>query len=241
MGFHLYQKFLLFIWNILFSESTGHIHAFREWNVAEPKGIIWPKKHLVACYAKSCILNSNMYLNAEYLSTVPLLLALAEYYSECKILLPNIMGFPLISVLMISCQCLVVLVFLTVFVVLSFLRMVWMMNTMKYKKGETRSHCLSSVIRPPSTATVIGIQSDGESLLEERRGGDAQKGCSGETDHATLHSSALLSHPTGFYRHLQTTDSAHLLCFGVVFHFLIRHWFSDQLSFVMSCSCLKFV
>lgn len=31
---------------------------------------------------------------------------------------------------------------------------------------------------PPSTATVIGIQSDGESLLEERRGGDSQKGCS---------------------------------------------------------------
>ncbi|XP_061635844.1 EEIG family member 2-like isoform X2 [Phyllopteryx taeniolatus] len=28
---------------------------------------------------------------------------------------------------------------------------------------------------PPSTATVIGIQSDGESLLEERRGGDSQK------------------------------------------------------------------
>uniref|UniRef100_A0A3B3YKE1 C2 NT-type domain-containing protein n=1 Tax=Poecilia mexicana TaxID=48701 RepID=A0A3B3YKE1_9TELE len=31
---------------------------------------------------------------------------------------------------------------------------------------------------PPSTATVIGIQSDGESLLEERRGGDSQKGFS---------------------------------------------------------------
>uniref|UniRef100_A0A3P8WUW3 Family with sequence similarity 102 member Bb n=1 Tax=Cynoglossus semilaevis TaxID=244447 RepID=A0A3P8WUW3_CYNSE len=31
---------------------------------------------------------------------------------------------------------------------------------------------------PPSTATVIGIQSDGESLLEERRGGDSQKGSS---------------------------------------------------------------
>ncbi|XP_047657272.1 protein FAM102B isoform X4 [Tachysurus fulvidraco] len=28
---------------------------------------------------------------------------------------------------------------------------------------------------PPSTATVIGIQGDGESLLEERRGGDTQK------------------------------------------------------------------
>uniref|UniRef100_A0A3P9LVI2 Family with sequence similarity 102 member Bb n=1 Tax=Oryzias latipes TaxID=8090 RepID=A0A3P9LVI2_ORYLA len=34
---------------------------------------------------------------------------------------------------------------------------------------------------PPSTATVIGIQSDGESLLEERRGGDSQKSCSGES------------------------------------------------------------
>ncbi|CAB1419903.1 unnamed protein product, partial [Pleuronectes platessa] len=31
---------------------------------------------------------------------------------------------------------------------------------------------------PPSTATVIGIQGDGESLLEERRGGDSQKGSS---------------------------------------------------------------
>uniref|UniRef100_A0A3B3BVD7 Family with sequence similarity 102 member Bb n=1 Tax=Oryzias melastigma TaxID=30732 RepID=A0A3B3BVD7_ORYME len=44
---------------------------------------------------------------------------------------------------------------------------------------------------PPSTATVIGIQSDGESLLEERRGGDSQKGCSGENGHLP---SALLSH-----------------------------------------------
>lgn len=31
---------------------------------------------------------------------------------------------------------------------------------------------------PPSTATVVGLQSDGESLLEERRGGDSQKPCS---------------------------------------------------------------
>ncbi|XP_029003167.1 protein FAM102B isoform X2 [Betta splendens] len=31
---------------------------------------------------------------------------------------------------------------------------------------------------PPSTATVIGIQGEGGSLLEERRGGDAQKGSS---------------------------------------------------------------
>uniref|UniRef100_A0A667XQ56 Family with sequence similarity 102 member Bb n=1 Tax=Myripristis murdjan TaxID=586833 RepID=A0A667XQ56_9TELE len=35
---------------------------------------------------------------------------------------------------------------------------------------------------PPSTATVIGIQGDGESLLEERRGGDSQKACTGETE-----------------------------------------------------------
>ncbi|XP_075944494.1 EEIG family member 2 isoform X1 [Anarhichas minor] len=34
---------------------------------------------------------------------------------------------------------------------------------------------------PPSTAMVIGIQGDGESLLEERRGGDSQKGCSAES------------------------------------------------------------
>lgn len=46
-------------------------------------------------------------------------------------------------------------------------------------------HCLSTVTRPPSTATVIGIQTDGESLLEERKGGDSQKGFSGETNHAT--------------------------------------------------------
>uniref|UniRef100_A0A3Q1BK74 C2 NT-type domain-containing protein n=1 Tax=Amphiprion ocellaris TaxID=80972 RepID=A0A3Q1BK74_AMPOC len=31
---------------------------------------------------------------------------------------------------------------------------------------------------PPSTATVIGIQTDVESLLEERKGGDSQKACS---------------------------------------------------------------
>ncbi|KAF7653159.1 hypothetical protein LDENG_00086680 [Lucifuga dentata] len=30
---------------------------------------------------------------------------------------------------------------------------------------------------PPSTATVIGIQSDGENLLEETRGGNSQKAC----------------------------------------------------------------
>ncbi|KAK5869563.1 hypothetical protein PBY51_024269 [Eleginops maclovinus] len=54
---------------------------------------------------------------------------------------------------------------------------------------------------PPSTATVIGIQGDGESLLEERRGGDSQKGFSGETSHTTLQSSALLSHPIGFLKH----------------------------------------
>uniref|UniRef100_A0A3Q2CW12 Family with sequence similarity 102 member Bb n=1 Tax=Cyprinodon variegatus TaxID=28743 RepID=A0A3Q2CW12_CYPVA len=47
--------------------------------------------------------------------------------------------------------------------------------------------------QPPSTATVIGIQSDGESLLEERKGGDSQKGFSGETNHAT---SSLLINPT---------------------------------------------
>eukprot|EP00064_Thunnus_orientalis_P010187 superscaffoldBa00001357_g10213 len=36
-------------------------------------------------------------------------------------------------------------------------------------------------LRPPSTATVIGIQGDGESLLEERRGGDSQKASSAES------------------------------------------------------------
>uniref|UniRef100_A0A3B1JGD6 Family with sequence similarity 102 member Bb n=1 Tax=Astyanax mexicanus TaxID=7994 RepID=A0A3B1JGD6_ASTMX len=38
-------------------------------------------------------------------------------------------------------------------------------------KVQTASH----QNRPPSTATVIGIQGDSESLLEERRGGDTQK------------------------------------------------------------------
>lgn len=79
---------------------------------------------------------------------------------------------------------------------------------MKYEEGE-KVLLSFPVIRPPSTATVIGIQGDGESLLEERRGGDSQKGCSGETHHATLHSSALLSHPIGFSKHLQTLDRAH--------------------------------
>uniref|UniRef100_A0A3Q3FPB9 Family with sequence similarity 102 member Bb n=1 Tax=Labrus bergylta TaxID=56723 RepID=A0A3Q3FPB9_9LABR len=55
-------------------------------------------------------------------------------------------------------------------------------------KVTLKNYCLSSVIRPPSTATVIGIQGDVESVLEERRRGDSQKGCSGETNHATLHS-----------------------------------------------------
>lgn len=57
--------------------------------------------------------------------------------------------------------------------------------------------CSLRVFRPPSTATVIGIQSDGESLLEERRGGDSQKGCSGECSDAA----ALLSHPSALYKH----------------------------------------
>ncbi|XP_077463049.1 EEIG family member 2 isoform X1 [Stigmatopora argus] len=34
---------------------------------------------------------------------------------------------------------------------------------------------------PPSTATVIGIQGDGDSLLEERRGGDSQKSSCAES------------------------------------------------------------
>ncbi|PWA21075.1 hypothetical protein CCH79_00009497, partial [Gambusia affinis] len=48
---------------------------------------------------------------------------------------------------------------------------------------------------PPSTATVIGIQSDGESLLEERRGGDSQKGFSGySTGHSRSSSMSEFSH-----------------------------------------------
>lgn len=55
---------------------------------------------------------------------------------------------------------------------------------------------LVSLARPPSTATVIGIQSDGDSLLEERKGGDSQKSSSGQIDscHMTL-LSPLLSFP----------------------------------------------
>lgn len=79
------------------------------------------------------------------------------------------------------------------------------------QEGEIKRHCLSSVLRPPSTATVIGIQGDGESLLEERRGGDSQKGCSGETGHTTSHCSALLSHAICFSKHLQRPGESALL------------------------------
>uniref|UniRef100_A0A3Q1F221 Family with sequence similarity 102 member Bb n=1 Tax=Acanthochromis polyacanthus TaxID=80966 RepID=A0A3Q1F221_9TELE len=48
------------------------------------------------------------------------------------------------------------------------------------QQEKIKPHCLFSVVSPPSTATVIGIQTDGESLLEERKGGDSQKGCSGK-------------------------------------------------------------
>ncbi|XP_066533770.1 protein FAM102B isoform X2 [Hoplias malabaricus] len=41
---------------------------------------------------------------------------------------------------------------------------------------------------PPSTATVIGIQGDTESLLEERRGGDLQKPFLGLSGYSTSHS-----------------------------------------------------
>ncbi|KAI4882110.1 hypothetical protein NFI96_010741 [Prochilodus magdalenae] len=42
--------------------------------------------------------------------------------------------------------------------------------------------------RPPSTATVIGIQGDSEGLLEERRGGDSQKPFLGLSGYSTSHS-----------------------------------------------------
>uniref|UniRef100_A0A3P9CT68 Family with sequence similarity 102 member Bb n=1 Tax=Maylandia zebra TaxID=106582 RepID=A0A3P9CT68_9CICH len=50
------------------------------------------------------------------------------------------------------------------------------------KVTNIKASCFASVIRPPCTATMIAIQGDTESLLEERKGGDSQKGCSGEAD-----------------------------------------------------------
>ncbi|XP_024862651.1 protein FAM102B isoform X2 [Kryptolebias marmoratus] len=48
---------------------------------------------------------------------------------------------------------------------------------------------------PPSTATVIGIPGDGENLLEERKGGDSQKGYSGySTGHSRSSSMSEFSH-----------------------------------------------
>ncbi|XP_061831482.1 EEIG family member 2 isoform X2 [Nerophis lumbriciformis] len=48
---------------------------------------------------------------------------------------------------------------------------------------------------PPSTATVIGIQGDGESLLEERRGGDLPTASSGySTGHSRSSSMSDFSH-----------------------------------------------
>ena len=81
-----------------------------------------------------------------------------------------ILPLPFISVFLSSSPCFV------------FFKQLMNWNT----RQEKRPYCLSCVTRPPSTATVIGIQCDGESLLEERRGGDSQKGCSGETNHATF-------------------------------------------------------
>lgn len=42
--------------------------------------------------------------------------------------------------------------------------------------------CYGCVHRPPSTATVIGVQGDAERLLEERKGGDTQKAFLGKTN-----------------------------------------------------------
>ncbi|XP_013877286.1 protein FAM102B isoform X2 [Austrofundulus limnaeus] len=48
---------------------------------------------------------------------------------------------------------------------------------------------------PPSTANVIGIPGDGENLLEERKGGDSQKGHSGySTGHSRSSSMSEFSH-----------------------------------------------
>lgn len=58
---------------------------------------------------------------------------------------------------------------------------------------------------------MVGIQSDGESLLEERKGGDSQKGCPGETSGATSHCLAVLTHAVGFYKHLPAGAALDLL------------------------------
>ena len=58
---------------------------------------------------------------------------------------------------------------------------VFMFMSVKYLLME-HGFTASSPPRPPSTATVIGIQGDGESLLEERKGGDTQTVCLGKPD-----------------------------------------------------------
>uniref|UniRef100_A0A3Q3K3M9 C2 NT-type domain-containing protein n=1 Tax=Monopterus albus TaxID=43700 RepID=A0A3Q3K3M9_MONAL len=70
------------------------------------------------------------------------------------------------------------------------------------------AHCLPSVLRPPSTATVIGIQGDGESLLEERRGGDSQKSCSGEATESREGRCPVVSEEFGGCGHSRTSSYA---------------------------------
>lgn len=97
---------------------------------------------------------------------------------------------------------------------------------------------------------MIAIQGDTESLLEERKGGDPQKGCSGEANHATLHSSALLHLLIGFAKHLpapltdRTSSQAEnfsfqslapLLCFSCYYY--LRSC-SNNLVVFLSHSCL---
>uniref|UniRef100_A0A3Q2UY76 Family with sequence similarity 102 member Bb n=1 Tax=Haplochromis burtoni TaxID=8153 RepID=A0A3Q2UY76_HAPBU len=73
----------------------------------------------------------------------------------------------------------------------------------------TQSHpCFASVIRPPCTATMIAIQGDTESLLEERKGGDSQKGCSGEADHNREGKCPVVSDDPGGCCHSRTSSYA---------------------------------
>ncbi|XP_049585547.1 EEIG family member 2 isoform X2 [Syngnathus scovelli] len=66
---------------------------------------------------------------------------------------------------------------------------------------------------PPSTAAVFGIQGDGDSLLEERRGGDSQKnscgGWVGEPNDAHNRNISILCHPS--QKHTQRVETSSVL------------------------------
>uniref|UniRef100_A0A3B4GBD2 Family with sequence similarity 102 member B n=1 Tax=Pundamilia nyererei TaxID=303518 RepID=A0A3B4GBD2_9CICH len=72
----------------------------------------------------------------------------------------------------------------------------------------TQSDVTSVTQVPPCTATMIAIQGDTESLLEERKGGDSQKGCSGEADHNREGKCPVVSDDPGGCCHSRTSSYA---------------------------------